>query len=112
MVHEKEIKVNAAKYDNGKPHPSYVPVEIINAVMRVREYGHKKYGNQADNWSAVGIERYHDALLRHVLAIWNNPYSIDEESGLPHLEHVACNVAFLLELIKEEQDGHKTENHL
>ena len=32
-----------AKADSGKPHPSYVPVEIIEAVMRVREYGNQKY---------------------------------------------------------------------
>lgn len=25
----------------------------------------------------------------------------DEDSGLPHLWHIACNVAFLLELDKE-----------
>ena len=31
-----------AKADAGKPHPSYVPVEIINAVMDVREYGNVK----------------------------------------------------------------------
>ena len=35
----KHTSDNEAKADNGKPHPSYVPVEIIEAVMRVREYG-------------------------------------------------------------------------
>ena len=41
-----------AKSDGGKPHPSYVPVEIIEAVMRVREYGTAKYGDP-DNWTIV-----------------------------------------------------------
>lgn len=88
--------VPEAKADGGKPHPSYVPVEIIEAVMRVREYGHAKYGEQADHWDDVEPERYHDAMLRHVLACWNDPYAVDPESGLMHLEHIACNVAFLL----------------
>lgn len=86
-----------AKADAGKPHPSYVPVEIIEAVMRVREYGNKKY-HDPDNWKTVEPERYHDALLRHVLRAWNDPYAVDPESGLMHLEHIACNVAFLLAL--------------
>ena len=86
-----------AKYDGGKPHPSYVPVEIIEAVMRVREYGNRKYG-APDNWRTVEPERYHQAMLRHVLACWSDPYSVDPESGLLHLEHIACNVAFMLAL--------------
>lgn len=84
-----------AKADGGKPHPSYVPKEIIEAVMRVREYGTAKY-HDPDNWKIVEPERYHEALLRHVLACWNDPYAVDPESGLMHLEHIACNVAFLL----------------
>ena len=87
--------VPEAKADGGKPHPSYVPVEIIEAVMRVREYGTAKY-HDPDNWKIVEPERYHDAMLRHVLACWNDPYAVDPESWLMHLEHIACNVAFLL----------------
>lgn len=88
---------DAAKNDVGKPHPSYVPPEIINAVMRVREYGNAKY-HDPQNWRTVAPERYHEALLRHILAAWEDPYSTDPESGLMHLEHAACNIAFLLSL--------------
>ena len=38
-----------------------------------------------------------DALLRHLLLYLDDPLALDEESGLPHLEHAACNLAFLLE---------------
>jgi hypothetical protein len=34
----------------------------------------------------------------------DDPYGVDKDSGLPHLEHIACNVAFLLELDKPETD--------
>ena len=94
---------SAAKADSGKPHPSYVPVEIIEAVMRVREYGNAKY-HDPDNWRTVEPERYHEALLRHVLRAWTDPYAVDPESGLMHLEHIACNIAFLLAL-KGAKDG-------
>lgn len=93
-----------AKADTGKPHPSYVPVEIIEAVMRVREYGNQKY-HDPDNWKTVEPARYHEALLRHILRAWSDPYSIDPESGLLHLEHAACNIAFLLALLKREKEN-------
>ena len=93
---------NIAKADAGKIKPSLVPAEIIWAVARVREYGTAKY-HDPNNWRKVEPERYHEALLRHTLAVWNEPYSVDSESGLLHLEHIACNVAFLLEMYK---DGH------
>lgn len=97
---QKTLAAGGAKADNGKPHPSYVPVEIIEAVMRVREYGNKKY-HDPENWKTVEPERYHEALLRHVLRAWNDPYAVDPESGLLHLEHIATNIAFLLALRKD-----------
>lgn len=94
-----------AKADAGKPHPSYVPVEIIEAVMRVREYGNAKY-KSPDNWKQVESQRYWDALLRHAMAAWDDWTSVDEESGLPHLWHICCNAAFLCaRMKKEEEDG-------
>lgn len=90
-----------AKADQGKPHPSYVPVALIEGVMAVREHGTKKYGDP-NNWKQVEPERYHEAMLRHTLAIWKDPYAVDPESGLLHLEHICCNAAFLLEMKKGE----------
>ena len=90
------------KADQGKPHPSWVPVALIEGVMAVREYGNQKY-HDPDNWKQVEPERYHQAMLRHILAAWNDPYKIDPESGLPHIAHVATNIAFLLEM-KEETE--------
>ena len=92
-----------SKSDAGKPHPSYVPVALIEGVMAVREYGNQKY-HDPDNWKQVEPDRYHQAMLRHILAAWNDPYKIDPESGLPHIAHVATNIAFLLEM-KEERDA-------
>lgn len=93
-----------AKADQGKPHPSYVPVALIEGVMAVREMGTKKYGDP-DNWKTVEPERYHQALLRHILMAWNDPYKRDSESGLLALEHAACNIAFLLEFYKEAHNA-------
>lgn len=93
-----------AKADQGKPHPSWVPVALIEGVMAVREEGTKKYGDP-DNWKQVEPSRYHQALLRHILMAWNDPYKRDPESGLLALEHAACNIAFLLEFYKEAHNA-------
>lgn len=90
----------AAKADKGKAHPSYVHASAINAIMAVREYGTAKY-KDPENWRNVESGRYHDALLWHVLAMWNNPFAVDYESGLPHLWHVMTNGDFMCELMKD-----------
>ena len=90
-----------AKADNGKPILSLVPTEIILEIEKVRSYGNKKY-KSPDNWKQVEIERYHEALLRHTLAMWDDIYARDSESGLLHLSHMATNIAFMLELMKEK----------
>lgn len=97
------------KQDKGKPHPSYVPVEIIKAVMDVREFAVNGKYKDPDNWKKVEPERIHQALLRHCLAVWDDPWAVDEESGLLALAHIATNCAFLLAMHKEKQDGTEQE---
>jgi hypothetical protein len=87
------------KADEGKLKISLVPTEIIRAVARVRMFGVQKYVDP-ENWKTVEKQRYKDALLRHILAWWEDEKSVDEESGLPHLAHAACNIAFILEMSK------------
>lgn len=102
LLPEDDIKDQQAKADSGKPNLSLVPKEIIFEIEKVRSFGVKKY-KEPDNWKKVELERYHEALLRHTLAIWEDINARDKESGLLHLSHIACNVAFLLELMKDKR---------
>ena len=86
-----------AKADTGKPRPTLVPVSLIRAVTAVREYGTAKY-HDPENWRTVEPQRYRDALYRHWVAYLEDPHGVDAESGVPHLWHVACNAAFLIEM--------------
>ena len=88
------------KQDAGKPRVSLVPLEMLIPIARIREYGLNKYGDK-ESWKSVEPERYRDALLRHMIQYIKDPHSIDEESGLPTLWHIACNVAFLTALDEE-----------
>lgn len=92
----------SAKADSGKPTLSLVPKQIIYEIEKVRSFGVKKY-KDPNNWKRVEIERYHQALLRHTLAVWEDINARDKESGLLHLSHIACNVAFLLEMMNDKE---------
>lgn len=89
------------KDDASKPIFSRVPPEIILAIEKVREYGCQKYPE--DSWKAVEPQRYWEAVLRHMVAAWNDYKAVDQESGLPHIWHVACNLAFIMALEKEAE---------
>lgn len=91
-----------AKADAGKIRPTLVHTSLIRAVAEVRGYGARKYGDP-DNWRTVSPERYKDALCRHLLAYLDDSQAVDEESGLPHLWHAACNIDFLIEFAEKEK---------
>ena len=86
-----------AKADQGKEQLTLVPTKIIHDICKIRMYGNDKYGDP-ENWRTVEIERYRDACYRHWLSYIEDPHGVDDESGMPHLWHVACNIAFLCEM--------------
>lgn len=96
-------KDQSAKADKGKLELSLVNPELVKAVAEVRMYGTEKYGD-SENWRKVEPKRYVDALYRHLLA-YIEGNEVDEESGLSHLAHMACNISFLLdeEYLKEHK---------
>jgi len=101
-----------AKTDFGKPKLSLVPRRIIFDIAKIREYGNNKYPEGGpDNWKKVEPERYRDAAFRHFLSYLDDPYGVDEESGLPHLWHLACNVAFLCEMEDSKMEKPLHWNH-
>lgn len=102
-------KDQSAKADKDKLELSLVNPQLIKAVAEVRMYGTEKYGD-SENWRKVEPKRYVDALYRHLLAYIGGS-EVDEESGLSHLSHMACNLSFLLdkEYLKEHenQESHR-----
>lgn len=94
----------SAKADAGKPDLTLVSPQILFEIEKVRAYGTAKYGDR-DNWKKVSLERYWQATLRHILQAWDDVGATDHESGLLHISHAACNIAFILELMKDDDDG-------
>ena len=89
------------KADAGKLQLTLVPTQIIRDIAEVRMFGNEKY-HDPDSWRKVEPQRYRDAMFRHLLAYLDDPNGVDEESGISHLKHLACNVAFLCELEHEQ----------
>lgn len=91
-----EVMSDFMKFDSGKPRVFLVPGSLVNEVGKVVTYGAKKY--KVNNWRNVkSQEPYLNALERHLIA-FKSGETHDPESGLPHIAHIACNAAFLLEL--------------
>ena len=72
-------------------------------------HGLQKYGR--DNWrKGMDFSRLMDAALRHIYAFADGEDK-DGETGLSHLAHARCCLAFLLEyegksLGKDDRYGH------
>jgi hypothetical protein len=103
-----ETKVGL-KYDNGKIDYSLLPLEPIEGLGKVLTFGSQKY--EANSWQQVKPKsRYYSAMMRHIIAHlkWeeegNTGLMLDEESGLPHLDHALCNLVFFRELSKKIDD--------
>ena len=84
------------KHDRGKPKLLQVPVEAIQAISEIMDYGSNKYG--ANTWQGVEIERYINAGLRHIYASQKDIGAKDKESGIEHLKHALCNLAYAVAL--------------
>ncbi len=75
-----------------------MPTAVLS-VVQVLSFGAQKY--EAHSWRQVenGLERYTDALYRHLNAYASGEVN-DTESGLPHLAHALTNLMFIFELRK------------
>lgn len=83
------------KFDGKKMRISLLPILSVLEVVRVLEFGAKKYA--PDNWKYVeGAQgRYWDAAMRHMFA-YKTGEKLDDETGLSHLAHAACCILFML----------------
>lgn len=91
------------KFDDGKLRYTLIPPSSLKEIAKVLEFGAQKYA--AHSWATVpnALERYTDALYRHLEA-WRSGETNDPESGLHHLSHAACNAVFIVHLALDKSD--------
>ena len=82
------------KDDGGKARHDLIPPELPDAVAQVLAFGASKYGER--NWEkGMNWGRPFAALMRHMWAWWRGEAN-DTETGMSHLWHAACCIAFLI----------------
>jgi hypothetical protein len=102
------IGTGAIKYDGGKVCTyrgliQYFP-RAATAVAEISTFGAKKYAWAG--WEGVddGINRYSDAMARHLMKEAMGE-EVDPDSGLLHASHLAWGALARLELILREKEN-------
>jgi len=94
---------SGARFNNGKPDYSLIPMFTLADEARVWEYGKNKYAAwnwaKGQNWSIP-----YACALRH-LAAWQAGEVNDPESGLPHIAHAMCNLRMIALFSKTYPEG-------
>lgn len=91
----------AAKADHGKARGfRMLPPDTLAELAEIYTYGCQKY--ERDSWRNVpdAVERYYDAMERH-LGAFNKGEVIDPESGKRHLAHALWNLVAVCELTRK-----------
>ena len=102
----------AVKHDDGKPDWSLVPFESLEGMVKVLEFGAKKYAGW--NWTTNGGFSYTRVLrscLRHIFAYMRGEDN-DPESGLSHIHHAMCNLLFISHYIGNKEKYNKDDRQL
>lgn len=103
-VTEMEATMEAIRFNQDKTRYDLIPPEFIREVAEVFTFGANKY--TPDNWKGFTPEQQEEikgSLLRHIYAYLEGEEN-DPESGLSHLAHAGCNLAFML-YFKNRREG-------
>lgn len=90
------------KADSGKAPCDLLSPMALLGTARVLEFGAKKYA--PNNWrKGLAWSRIVGAIMRHLFAFMMGE-DLDPETGLPHTDHLGCEIMFLQELYHTRKD--------
>jgi len=94
----------AVRYNIGKPKLSLIDPYFQEQLGKVLTMGAEKY-NSNDWRRGMPWTEVLDSLERHVLKFKSEDFDdLDEESGIQHMAHVACNAMFLIWYFKNRKE--------
>lgn len=103
-------KTKGERKNKGKPRWCLVDFDALEGMVRVLEEGANKYSD--DNWkNGLKTTDISESLMRHLFAYLSGE-DLDEETGLPHHDHIMCNAMFLsyMQRFKPEFDSRKKDD--
>ena len=112
IVPKTELKTEAVKFDSGKVDWTLVPFEALEDMVKVLEFGAKKYDRW--NWTNGGgfqWTRVAASGMRHLFA-WLRGEDNDPESGLSHIAHAQCNLLFIAYYIRNKNKMNKDDRNV
>ncbi len=93
---------SAMRFNSGKLRWSLVDFDALDDMVKVLEFGAKKYDD--NNWKkGLKTPEIFESIMRHLVAYMRGE-DIDLESGLPHTGHILCNAMFLSYMQKYKSD--------
>jgi Domain of unknown function (DUF5664) len=103
--------VEASHLDEGKVQLQHIlAMPGLDQVALVGEYGFRKYGDRWNYRKGMPWSKLLGSCSRH-LAAFIRGQNLDNESGLPHLAHLAYDCLMLLEYMEShnaQDDRYKT----
>lgn len=96
-----KIEEKAMRFNEGKLQWSLIDFKSLEDMVKVLEFGAKKY--ERDNWKkSMNVHEIIEAMLRHTFSLLRGEL-IDKESGLPHIGHIQCNAMFIAYHLKNKK---------
>ena len=97
---ERDKVEQALRYNQGKVEWSLVDFKSLEPMVRVLEYGCKKYAR--NNWrKGMPATQIIESMLRHTFKLLEGEM-VDPESGIDHIGHIQCNALFLAYVLNEK----------
>lgn len=90
------------KYDQGKLRWDLLPLDVVEKLVEIYEFGANKY--EENSWRTIknGYKRCRAALFRH-LSAYDKGERLDPESGKSHLAHAAWNALSMVYFAEKDQ---------
>jgi len=97
-----ETKEHGLRYNEGKERWSLVDFEALKPMVKVLEFGAKKYDDH--NWKkGLKTTEICESLLRHLTAYLNGENN-DKETNISHVGHILCNAMFLSYMMQNKPE--------
>jgi hypothetical protein len=103
------MKNKGDRYNAGKPKWTLMHFPSFEPMIRVLEFGCKKYSR--DNWKKyLDPNETLDSLQRHIIELMEGKV-FDKESGLPIIGHVMCNAMFYAFHTRKKYEKNNIHRH-